>query len=39
MKIAIRAEGGFQIGMGHIMRTLALAKELAKANEVFIYVK
>ncbi len=39
MKIAIRAEGGFQIGMGHIMRTLALAKELTKANEVFIYVE
>ncbi|ENK0837447.1 UDP-2,4-diacetamido-2,4,6-trideoxy-beta-L-altropyranose hydrolase [Clostridium botulinum] len=37
MKIAIRAEGGFQIGMGHIMRTLALAKELANANEV-IYI-
>ena len=35
MKIAIRADGGSQIGMGHIMRTLVLAKELAKINEVF----
>lgn len=35
MKIAIRADGGSQIGMGHIMRTLVLAKELTKANEVF----
>lgn len=35
MKIAIRADGGSKIGMGHIMRTLVLAKELAKTNEVF----
>ncbi|WP_282804684.1 UDP-2,4-diacetamido-2,4,6-trideoxy-beta-L-altropyranose hydrolase [Clostridium tetani] len=35
MKIAIRADGGSEIGMGHIMRTLVLAKELAKTNDVF----
>lgn len=35
MKIAIQADGGTQIGMGHIMRTLVLAKELCKENEVF----
>lgn len=35
MRIAIRADGGSQIGMGHIMRTLVLAKELAKTNDVF----
>ncbi|MCB2293973.1 UDP-2,4-diacetamido-2,4,6-trideoxy-beta-L-altropyranose hydrolase [Clostridium algoriphilum] len=35
MKIAIRADGGSVIGMGHIMRTLVLARELAKANTVF----
>ncbi|MCY6370405.1 UDP-2,4-diacetamido-2,4,6-trideoxy-beta-L-altropyranose hydrolase [Clostridium ganghwense] len=35
MRIAIRADGGSSIGMGHIMRTLVLAKELAKTNEVF----
>lgn len=34
-KIAIRADGGSQIGMGHIMRTLVLAKELVKTNEIF----
>ncbi|MBY6829020.1 UDP-2,4-diacetamido-2,4,6-trideoxy-beta-L-altropyranose hydrolase, partial [Clostridium botulinum] len=39
MKIAIRAEGGFQIGMGHIMRTLILAKGLAKTNDVFYICK
>ncbi|AVQ47701.1 UDP-2,4-diacetamido-2,4,6-trideoxy-beta-L-altropyranose hydrolase [Clostridium botulinum] len=39
MKIAIRADGGSQIGMGHIMRTLALAKELAKINDVFYICK
>ncbi|WBW95447.1 UDP-2,4-diacetamido-2,4,6-trideoxy-beta-L-altropyranose hydrolase [Oceanirhabdus sp. W0125-5] len=39
MKIAIRADGGSQIGMGHIMRTLVLAKELAKTNEVFYVCK
>ena len=36
-KIAIRADGGKDIGMGHIMRTLVLAKELSKENEV-IYI-
>jgi len=35
MKIAIQADGGSEIGMGHIMRTLVLAKELSKENEVF----
>ncbi|AKN33929.1 glycosyl transferase [Clostridium carboxidivorans P7] len=37
MKIAIRADGGSSIGMGHIMRTLVLANELKgyKNNEVF----
>lgn len=35
MKIAIQADGGTKIGMGHIMRTLVLAKELSKENEVF----
>lgn len=35
MKIAIQADGGTEIGMGHIMRTLVLAKELSKENEVF----
>jgi len=35
MRIAIRADGGLQMGMGHIMRTLVLAKELSKKNEVF----
>ena len=35
MKIAIRADGGNSIGMGHIMRTLVLAKELSKINDVF----
>lgn len=35
MKIAIRADGGANIGMGHIMRTLVLAKELSKIHYVF----
>ncbi|MCB2310025.1 UDP-2,4-diacetamido-2,4,6-trideoxy-beta-L-altropyranose hydrolase [Clostridium tagluense] len=35
MKIAIRADGGANIGMGHIMRTLVLAKELSKIHDVF----
>lgn len=35
MEIAIRADGGSQIGMGHIIRTLVLAKELAKTNDIF----
>ena len=34
-KVAIRADGGSKIGMGHIMRTIVLAKELAKTNDVF----
>lgn len=39
MKIGIRADGGSSIGMGHIMRTLVLAKELAKYAEVFYICK
>jgi UDP-2,4-diacetamido-2,4,6-trideoxy-beta-L-altropyranose hydrolase len=39
MKIAIRADGGATIGMGHIMRTLVLAEELAKDNQVFYVCK
>ncbi|WP_090089755.1 UDP-2,4-diacetamido-2,4,6-trideoxy-beta-L-altropyranose hydrolase [Clostridium uliginosum] len=39
MKFAIRADGGSKIGMGHIMRTLVLAKELAKTNDVFYICK
>ncbi|NFQ00895.1 UDP-2,4-diacetamido-2,4,6-trideoxy-beta-L-altropyranose hydrolase [Clostridium sporogenes] len=39
MKLAIRADGGSKIGMGHIMRTLVLAKELAKTNDVFYICK
>lgn len=35
MKIAIQADGGTEIGMGHIMRTLVLAKELSTDNDVF----
>lgn len=34
MKILIRADGGVNIGMGHIMRTLALAKELKKYFDI-----
>lgn len=34
MKIVVRADGGSVIGMGHIMRTLVLAKELSKDNDV-----
>ncbi|AAK80144.1 UDP-2,4-diacetamido-2,4,6-trideoxy-beta-L-altropyranose hydrolase [Clostridium acetobutylicum] len=37
MRILIRADGGRDIGMGHIMRTLTLARELNKYFEV-IYV-
>lgn len=39
LNIAIRAEGGSKIGMGHIMRTLVLAKELSIKNEVFYLCK
>lgn len=41
MKIAIRADGGSNIGIGHIMRTLVLAKELKRYenNEVFYVCK
>lgn len=35
MNICIRADGGSEIGMGHVMRTLALAKELKKSHTVF----
>ena len=35
MRIAFRVDGGSNIGMGHIMRTLVLARELAKTNIVF----
>lgn len=35
MKIGIRADGGCEIGMGHIMRCLALAKEIKKYSDVF----
>ena len=34
MKIYIRADGGYGIGMGHVMRMLVLAKQLKKKNEV-----
>lgn len=37
MRILIRADGGIEIGMGHIMRTLTLSKELSKYFEV-VYV-
>ncbi|MBU3142319.1 UDP-2,4-diacetamido-2,4,6-trideoxy-beta-L-altropyranose hydrolase [Clostridium sp. CF012] len=39
MKIGIRADGGAEIGMGHIMRTLVLAKELSKIHDVFYICK
>lgn len=39
MKIGIRADGGSSIGMGHIMRTLVLVKELAKFHKVFYICK
>ncbi|WML37706.1 UDP-2,4-diacetamido-2,4,6-trideoxy-beta-L-altropyranose hydrolase [Clostridium sp. OS1-26] len=38
MKIGIRADGGSKIGMGHIIRTLALAKELLKYNNEVLYI-
>jgi len=34
MIIALRVDGGKNIGMGHIMRTMALANDLKKDNEV-----
>lgn len=39
MVIGIRADGGKKIGMGHIMRTLVLAKELAGNHDVFYICK
>lgn len=39
VKIAIRADGGKSIGMGHIMRTLVLAGELKNDNQVFYVCK
>lgn len=33
-KVVIRADGGKELGLGHIMRTLVLAKELRKYLEV-----
>ncbi len=39
MKIAIRADGGANIGMGHVIRTIALAKEIAKSSDVFYICK
>ena len=35
MKICIRADGGSFIGLGHIMRTLVIAKALKKKYDVF----
>lgn len=35
MKICIRADGGSQMGMGHVMRMTALAKELRKNHDIF----
>lgn len=39
MKVFIRADGGEGIGLGHIMRMLALASELKKTNEVIFLCK
>jgi len=39
MKIFIRADGGNEIGLGHIMRMLVLAKELRKSNKVIFLCK
>lgn len=38
-KILIRADGGKNIGLGHVMRTLVLAKELKKYFEVYYICK
>lgn len=38
MRIGIRADGGIEIGMGHIMRTLVLAKELKKQDYEVFYI-
>lgn len=34
MKIFIRADGGKDIGLGHVMRMLVLGEELKKTNDV-----
>lgn len=39
MKIFIRADGGKDIGLGHVMRMLVLATELQKDNEVIFICK
>lgn len=39
MKIFIRADGGNEIGLGHIMRMLVLSKELGKSNKVIFICK
>src|SRR5471030_2452428 len=39
MKVFIRADGGNNIGIGHIMRMLVLAKELSKNNKVIFICK
>lgn len=38
MRIGIRADGGSKIGMGHIMRTLVLARELKRQNNDVFYI-
>lgn len=37
-KVAIRADGGYGIGMGHIMRTIAIAEALRNQNCDVLYV-
>lgn len=39
MKIFIRADGGKSIGMGHVIRTIVLASELRKRNQVVFLCK